>query len=162
MKWIDENGRIGGKISVIDIIVIVIVLALVCAVAVKSGGNQEIKKAATDSYTYTVNLKGVRQGTADAFKEKDALYLLENGHVAGEIIGVEVSPAVAVVRDNTGQLSEGIVQKRYDVVLTVHADGQIVNDRYYVNRTDELSVNSAIGFSTKYVEFTGTITEITK
>ncbi len=162
MKWIDENGRIGGKISVIDVIIIAIVLALVCAVAAKSSGNQEIKKAATDSYTYTVELKGVRQGTADAFKEKDVLYLLENGHVAGDITKVEVSPATAVVRDNTGKLSEGPVQKRFDVTLTVHADGQIINDRYYVNRTDELSINSAIGFGTKYVEFTGTVTEIEK
>ncbi len=46
-KFIDEKGRIFGKISIIDIIVIILAIILVCAVFVRTSQNKSASEKET-------------------------------------------------------------------------------------------------------------------
>ena len=73
---------------------------------------------------------------------------------------MEVSEAKRSEALADGTYAAGAVQDRYDVVLTIEGQCQILNGRYYVNRSDEISVNGEKKTYTKYCEFTGTIVDI--
>ena len=61
MKLIDNNGRLFGKISIIDVLVILVVAAMGAALYLKTNHN-EITSTATsnDTITYQVLVSGVR------------------------------------------------------------------------------------------------------
>ena len=50
-----------------------------------------------------------------------------------------------------------LVQDRFDVVLTIEGGCQVINGRYYMNKSDEISVNHEKKSFTKYCKFTGTV-----
>lgn len=163
MKIIDKDGRIGGKISVIDIIVILICVLVVIAVGVKfGGGNVNDSQTDLQDITYTVKVPGIRQGSVDSFKVGDQLYIFQNGDAIGEITGLKSEPAKAQIMTDDGEWVEGPVEDRFDLYLTVKGKAAENGGHVYANRVDELNVNSDIKMATKYVEFTGTITELNK
>ena len=61
-----------------------------------------------------------------------------------------------------GTYAEGSVQDRYDVVLTIEGNCQILNGRYFANKSDEISVNHEKKVQTKYCKMTGTVIGIEK
>lgn len=162
-KIIDENGRLFGKISVIDILVIVIVLIAGAALYVKYGVLETTNVAAdTVPVTYTVTIAGVRDFTVDSIQPGDLLYDKNGGggYPVGTITDVAFSNAKKASELADGTLVMGNVEGRYDVVLTVAADGKVSQGRYLVNKTYELNVNSRRTFYTKYSTFEGVISGI--
>lgn len=163
MKFIDKEGRIGGKISVIDIIVIIICIVVVFAVFAKfHQGHTDASDMESKKITYTVEIQSIRQSSVDSFKTGDWLYLDSNGDAIGQITACDVKPAETAFSTDDGRWINGAVEGKYDLYLTVKADATENDGHVYVNRIDELNVNSDIKMCTKYVEFTGTITELNR
>ena len=103
MKLIDENGRIGGKISIIDIIVIALCLLVVLAVFVKyNNDDTRAAKVESKTITYTVKIRGIREGTVNAMKKGDELYESLDENVMGTIADIKVEPAVLKMNMNNG------------------------------------------------------------
>lgn len=163
MKFIDKEGRIGGKISVIDIIVIVLCILVVFAVYAKfHQGGTKASDMEVQHITYTVKVEGIRQSSVESFKEGDALYLQQNGDTIGTITKCDPQQAQTKISKDDGTWATGTVEDRYDLYLTVETDATENGGHVYANRVDELNVNSEIKMCTKYVEFTGVITELNK
>ena len=80
----------------------------------------------------------------------------------GTITGVSVNPAELPKSLADGTYVSGSVQDRYDVVLTIEGDCQILNGRYFIQKSDEISVNQEKKIQTKYCETTGTVIGIDK
>lgn len=163
-RIIDENGRLFGKISVIDILFILVVIAVCAAFYVKFNVLDVTSKAADMvPITYRVTVYGVRDYTIQALKAGDLLYDNDNsgGQPIGAITDISVQDAVRAVELTDGTIVNGPVEGCYDVTLTVRAEG-IVSEtgRYLVNRTYDVNVNSERIFCTKYAIFTGTITGV--
>lgn len=162
-KIIDEHGRVFGKLSIIDFFVILIVLCVGAALYVKFDVLQATSvTASTDKITYQISLTGVRSYTVDALKAGDSLYDKSNGggYAIGVIKDVQVTDAKKAVAILDGTTVLGNYIGRYDVTLTVEADGSRSNGRYLVNKTYELNAGSSRTFYTKYCTFEATIAEI--
>ena len=159
-KIIDEHGRIFGKISVIDIFVILIVLALGAALYLKFNVLDFTNKSAeTDTLTYSVTISGVRQYTADGLKTGDLIYDTHgSSSPIGKITAINVTDAVKAAGTLDGTIVLGRYIGRYDVTLTVTADGVKSGGRYLVNKTYELNANSERELQTKYCLFEAKIT----
>jgi hypothetical protein len=161
-KIIDERGRLFGVISVIDVIVIVVIAVLAIAAYTKF---RVIDNTSTSTktvpVTYTVRILSVREGTANALREGDAFFT-KSGIPAGKIASVEITPSrvLSGLADGTYVMAD--VEGRVDALITVAAQCSITNDRYYVDRTYELNVNTDQTYHTKYVEIYGNIASITK
>ena len=75
MKLMDKNGRLFGKISVIDVVVVLVVLVMAAALYVKNTSLSHTSTRVTNTpITYQVTAYNVRQYVADAIQEGDLLY----------------------------------------------------------------------------------------
>ena len=159
-KIIDKQGRLFGKISIIDVFVVLIVLILGAALYVKFGV-LDITSQSTGStpITYSVTTFGIREATVNDLAVGDLLFDADNniGTSIGKITAIDIVPATEAVRLTDGTYVMGTVQDRFDVTLTLEASGMINNGKYYVNKVYEVNANSVRTFYTKYAEFTATV-----
>lgn len=163
-KWIDERGRIFGKVSIIDLFAVVFALAMVFAFYLRffSGETTSIRESDADTFTYVVKIDSVRQWTVDGFHEGEKLWDSDNDTLLGTIRSIEVKPAESEVYLVDGTSAVVTKDNRFDVYLTVDADGLISeNGRYFASRTYELGANTPIYFYTKYCEVSGTVWSLT-
>jgi len=118
--FIDEKGKLFGKINVIDFcIAIFIVLALVVSVFkfVLSPADANDDKA-NFVVEYTLKIAGIRDYTVNQFEKGENVYDV-NGETIGKIKDVKVDPAEGMVLKKDGTYNETTWPDRYDVVLTL-------------------------------------------
>ena len=75
MKVIDNNGRLFGKISVIDVLAILVVLALGAALYVKSNQPHTGVSVPTQTITYQVRVDGAPEYLQNSIHVGDAVEL---------------------------------------------------------------------------------------
>lgn len=165
MKIIDRNGRLFGRISVIDIVVAAVVLVLVTALYTKSD-RREIISATTSNIpiTYQLRVTGVRTYIADAIREGDQVYTqdqTETGDSLGKITAVEVSPGQRLVEFSDGTVVKNVpIEDSVNLLITVEGEGIVTGRSYMLNRNYPLSVNMSRNLCTRYAQFTGVVTAI--
>ncbi|MDR2665441.1 MAG: DUF4330 domain-containing protein [Oscillospiraceae bacterium] len=159
-KFIDDRGRLFGKISVIDIVVILMAAATIFAAYAKFNvvGGPTIA-VNTVPVTYKAIIRSVRSMSAALLREGDTLYS-DNGFNIGKITSVDVTGATTNAPKADGTYVKVTIENRYDVELTVVAQCSVSAGRYYANRSFELAENSEQKCHTKYVDVTLTITEL--
>lgn len=159
-RIIDENGRLFGKVSLIDIIVVLAVAAVVLAAALKSEVMSTTSGTiATEPVEYTIVVKDIRQTVADMFREGDEVWT-EGGVSIGKITGVDNQQAITQSQLVDGSYVEGIKESKIDSYVTILVDCSFSNGRYFANRTVGLFINQEIKLVTKYVKFPAYVTEI--
>ena len=161
-KIIDGKGRLFGRISVIDIIVIIVALVLIVAFYIKfNAGDNPFTSRDTTEVTYTVRIASIRLTSANHLRPGDNIYYQETGAFVGTIKDVEINDAEVTDSIVDGTYVVASVEDRYDITLTIDANCTISNDRYYINNTFELRVNASYRFLTKYNDVSGIVTTIT-
>lgn len=152
-KIIDERGRLFGKISVIDILVVLMALALLAVVWFRFFSGDEVigRFSEKETFTYVIRVDGIRQYTLDAIKEGDVLYDNDNETVLGTVTKVERVPAERYYATVDGQYVMGYQPERYDMFLTVEAEGIVKDGLCYASRTFEINRNREIYYHTKYL-----------
>lgn len=164
MKIIDRNGRLFGKISIIDLVVVAVVIVMAFALYVKTNHN-EITSTSTSNtpITYQMLVRGVRTYVADAVQVGDHVYDQDRnsgGGSLGEIIDIEILPSGKLAEFKDGTIDTVPVEDGVDMLLTIQGEGLITEGRYVLNRVYDLGVNSSRNFCTMYAQFTGTIYSI--
>lgn len=163
MKLIDRSGRLFGKISVIDLLVVAVVLVLAAALYVKNNHKDITSTSVTNTaITYQILVSGARTYVGDAVQEGDLLYDPDrsSGGTLGRITAVEVLPGTKLAEFKDGTVDTVPVEDGVNLLLTVEGSGLISEGRYLLNRVYDLGVNSSRSFCTKYALFTGTVTTI--
>lgn len=163
MKIIDRNGRLFGKISVIDVIVLLVVAVMAVALYLKTNTMTHTSTALPDdTITYQVMAYGVPSYVEGLIREGDRMFDEDNGTVGslGEVIAVEYFPGARPATFADGTAGMAPVENGVNVLLTIQGKGLISGDSYALNRIYNLGVNSARNFCTEYVRFTGTVVSI--
>ena len=163
MKLIDRNGRLFGKVSVIDLIVVAVVLVLAVALNMKNNHLSHTSTSVTnDPITYQVLVSGSRNYVADAIREGDLMFDQDrsSGGTLGKIVDIEVLPSAKMAEFNDGTVDVVPAEDCVNLLLTVQGEGIVSDGRVLLNRIYDLGVNSARNFYTKYAQFTGTVTDI--
>ena len=163
MKILDRDGRLFGKISIIDVIVLLVVAVLAVAVFVKSQRAQTSTSITDTPVIYQMLLTNQPEYMRSAIQEGDQLYDQERstGGSLGTITQVEVSDGT-----NLGALDDGTyavlpAENRYNILITVECAGLVSADGgVALNRVYDLGVNSSRTFTTQYASFIGTVTDI--
>ena len=160
-KIIDERGRLFGRISFIDVVVLVAVIVLAIGVFTKFNVKEAPQAASsTVAVSYTVKYPATRLAIADMLRVNDKLYT-ESGTYIGTIKKIDVTDAKRLEPLIDGTFVIADVRERYDIILTVEAQCSVIDGRYYADRVFELYINSEQKMVTKYNTFTGTIMSIT-
>ena len=166
MKMIDRNGRLFGKISVIDVLVILVVLVMAAALYFKNIQTHTGTAVTEQTITFQVRARGVDNFVADAIVVGDGLYdqsYSSGGRALGEITDVQVErdPGTKLadrLTDGTAGLLEA--EDTVDLIITVKGSGLITGKSYSINRVYDLGVNSSRNYCTQRADFTGMVIAI--
>lgn len=107
MKLIDREGRLFGKISIIDVLVLAVVIVMAVALYVKTNHREITSTTTSDTpFTYQILVSGVRGYVADAIREKDMLYDVDNssGGALGEITDIQVMEGAKLAEYDDGTM----------------------------------------------------------
>ena len=160
MKLIDREGRLFGKISIIDVLVLAVVIVMAVALYVKTNHREITSTTTSDTpFTYQILVSGVRGYVADAIREKDMLYDVDNssGGALGEITDIQVMEGAKLAEYDDGTMEMTPVEDGVNLLITVEGEGLVSNGRYQLNRIYDLGVNSSRNFHAKYVQFVGSV-----
>lgn len=157
---INKDGKLFGKISIIDILAILVIL--VAALGIYSRffvGNEKVETASS-RIEYTMKVDGVRGGTVDALKNYSPITNATTKEYMGDIVNVTYKEATKAVELLNGKMKNSPNPDRYEVYVTVQVDGNVNNSGFYTATNQSLTVGSNYVFCSKYAKTTGHIIEI--
>lgn len=162
MKLIDRNGRLFGKISIVDVLVIAVVLVMAAALSFKNNQTRIGTGVTNTPITYQVLVRGARTYVADAVQVGDQMFDVDrsSGGPLGTITAIEVLPGekLADLKDGTSEFVP--VEDGVNLLLTIEGSGLVSEGRYLLNRVYDLGVNSSRNYYTRYAQFTGVVAAI--
>ncbi len=160
MKFIDEQGKINGKVSIVDIFVILLLIACVAAVGIKLQKAQSIR-GGDCMIEYSLRIENIRDLSVNAINQnyKD-IEDAETGYALGEIVNVETSPARVLVQTNDGMFKMEEYDNRYDVVVTLQTSGTETDDGFYASSGRQICVGETIGALNGYVQLFGEVVSV--
>lgn len=106
MKLVDENGKIFGKVNIVDLIVVVLIVAIAAAgvirVSSKKLNADGSEETAGDEYCYVTLLSSlVVPEVAEGLKVGDKL-VANNAYTEAEVVSIDVAPAAYVGTNSEG------------------------------------------------------------
>ena len=137
---IDGKGRLFGKISLIDIFVILaVVLLLIGFVYNRTAPNvRRIIMADTPLYV-TFLVEGVREFTLSAVQEGDVFFRQHERVPLGTVAYVENAPAYDIMIRTDGTAIYVPVEGRYNMYITLSGVGSITDTGFFVNGTQQMA-----------------------
>ena len=161
-KVIDENGRLFGLISIIDVVVVAVAAVLAVALYTKDSA-MPIASAADPMQTirYEVSIDNMPEGRLESLRVDDQIYDKETGNHMGTIKEIRSEDCVISMLKADGTYVMAPIEGRYNVKLTVEAQARVdERGHYYVNRANIIGVGWSMDFYTKTSLFGGTVTEM--
>ena len=159
---INKDGKLFGKISIIDFFVILIIIIGILGFGIRYISRAAKAARAVTDFKYVVEISNVRSYTVDALEKKGTVTDLKGKSVVGEITDVDYMPmrVQSVKADGTPVLAE--VPEKYAVTVTIEAEGHESDSGYFVGNDVELSVGTTMAMTTKYANTTGKVKSIEK
>ncbi|MDO4173603.1 MAG: DUF4330 domain-containing protein [Eubacteriales bacterium] len=168
------------KFRVFDIVIVFAVIILAVGIYYKffvlGNAAQSSGDVQTVPVSFTVEIEERRQYIVDSLQEGDIVYLSQNTDeedtvdgtklvsedekIFGTITDVTATPAKQAIVHDDGTVTEGTMQDRYDIQITIACEGQITDGIVQVNDYN-LMVNKSFAFLTKYLGTSGKICSIT-
>lgn len=164
----EENNtkkKIKWRLNIFD--VIIIICALVAAVLIinyasRSGGGASIIPVGTqETRQYTLELQGMRYGTADLIRVGDTLIDKVEKRSIGTVVSVELRPAMMQTSNSvTGDRVISEVPGRIDAIITVSAqvtvtDSQVSVDGFPLRVGTKVSVNGPAYNGNGFITYVG-------
>lgn len=159
MKFIDEKGRIGSKVSIVDIFAVLLLVACIAAVGLKFKAAEEVV-GGERTVVFEVVAKELRDVSVEAIKNSKTAKDFENKKELGDVVGVKETPAEVLIQLNDGTYDYVYYPNRYDVVVTIEANGSETDDGYYTASGRQVCVGEKIGIATENSRFTGEVISV--
>ncbi len=121
---LDEKGRLFGKISIIDIGVLLLIVALLGGVYYKFFMVDKDNNAAKfDTLEYKILVEEVRHQSVDAIEVGADIYDVKTDSPMGKIISKEVLPATDQLTKADGTMVIAEKPERFNVLVTIQVPG---------------------------------------
>jgi len=139
---VDNQGKIRGRVSIIDIILVLVILALAAGFVYRRATphiTEILEGDATFYVTFEVNR--IRSVIAeDAVVIGDRVFRQHATHQSlGTIVDIQHMPATEIMMRTDGTAILATMEERYSLRITIQATGSITNAGYFVNGNDHLS-----------------------
>lgn len=157
----DKNGKIFGKINIIDLAAILIVILAIVGITIRftSIAAENVNKKS--SFSYVVEIEDIRMYSVNALN-KMGLATDKQGNVIGEITNVEYDKMQSQRVNENGEPVKVFKPERYVAKVTLQSEGKDTDSGYFVGENTELSVGSSLTMYTKYSNCSGKIVKVEK
>lgn len=156
----DKNGKIFGKISIIDVFAIILVLAVVIGIGVRYGAKATMAVQSSEQFECVVEVANVREFTVKALEKGGIITDKKSEIELGEIISVETKQADFQSTTADGRIITTMLPERYNCIVKIKASGKVSDDAYIMDDSNELSVGRTIELYSKYVKTSGEIKSV--
>ena len=157
----DKNGKIKGKVSIIDILVILLIVVVIAGIAARYGSKITTAVKSDKQFEYVLRVENVREYTVNALNKKGKVTDKKSEKDLGEIVDVQVENATQQSITASGEVKNPETPGRYTCFVTIRATGKESDDNYILNDSTELSVGRNIDLYSKYVKTSGDIKSVT-
>lgn len=148
---IDENGKLFRKVSIIDILIVLVILLCIAGAVIRFSGLLGDNNSSPVKIEYVLQVKQIRDKSVDAIMKKGELYSsLSDEAYLGTITNVEKH-----INDDYSELVDGTIVKtsatdRYDVLITVQVDGKQTGSALYTKDGKRIEIGSLEYVATKW------------
>lgn len=158
--FINKEGKLFGKVSIIDIFVLIIIVVAAFGVYTRFFTTNERVEVNKKQLEYQIKIEKVRQGTFDALSKLGPVYDKTTKEYMGEIKAVASEPYYEGQELANGELKKSEIPDRMNVIITIEADGSESAVGFYVGGSKYIGAGSSFNLTTKYAETTGEIVSI--
>ena len=145
MHVLDEKGRLFGKVSIIDIIIIITLVGL-AAGFVYQRLSGDIKQVISANEPFYVTFKGdqVRAFSVNSISEGDIIYKRYDNKPLGAVKRLDVAPGIDILFKSDGTAALVEMEDRYTLYITVECAGNITERGYYANGYMQLAPGNEV------------------
>ncbi len=156
MGFLDEKGRIFGKVSLIDLaVVLVLVGAAVWFGYSMFGKNLKSEVAAREQETEIVVVTtGIRTTTAEAIAKGGRIFEFKTGACIGEVVSVSTEPAVVTLIEGGGKWVQMESPDRVNAFVTIKGIARLGENVITMSGV-EIRVGGSLNLQTKFCVFQG-------
>lgn len=143
---IDNSGRIKGKVSIIDIILVVI-LAVLAVGFVRTHLSERIQGvvAPQTPIELVVTGDGLRRMIVDTVDVGDVLFRNHDRQPLGTVTSIEITPSFDHFHHSDGTATLALSEGRYTIRITMDAVGTVrENVGYFINGMDHVAPGSEV------------------
>ncbi len=155
-----QDGKLFGKISIIDVAAILAVVVLLVGLAIRLSGNSGVTVSSGEELECVVLVKEVRQETVEALAKRGAVFDKTSKEYIGEIVGVASEQATEMVEMENGQYKEVPVDGRYNAYVTIAFTGSVSDAGYYTASNKQISVGGSLEMNAKFSQCEGKIRQV--
>lgn len=158
-----KNGKIFGKISVIDILVIIVAIFMLKIVYDKfdySTNRTSSQIISKQEFEYTAKIKKISPKTVDMLKIGDEVYDNTSSTMIGKITDIQYETAKYEFEGNDGKVYLKEYPGKVDVTLKIKTDGTIKDGEYLANNLIRILIGENKIIKTKYVKIEANIIDI--
>lgn len=149
----DQKGKLFGKVSIIDLLILLFVIVAVIATVYKFqfSAHKDVNTA-EGQIVYTLKIQGLRDFSARQFAVGDEVYDKESNKAIGKITAVQPEGAEEFVNMADGTFVMQDIPNKFDVYLTIESDARITDEGYFANGTKQIGAYSTLNIYTQKVE----------
>jgi len=159
----DKNGRLFGKISIIDMFVVLLIAAIVTGVVFRFGFSGSVARNDETAFRYTIQFRRVREFTRDYHRAGIGTVVYErfSNNPVGVVYQVTYSQFYEVHRMPDGSVVELELPGFKNIYVTIDTRG-FIDDRgaFFTEESFELRVGRNIALWFRYVNVTGVVIDI--
>ncbi|MCL2573382.1 MAG: DUF4330 domain-containing protein [Defluviitaleaceae bacterium] len=161
----DKNGKLFGKISIVDLIVLLLVLAVAAGSVWRFTSPSAALNQDNATIDFTIRIDGVRDFTLENYNLENypngmRIYDRQAGQFIGHIRYVRYTDFYESHPLHDGTIVWAAVPGRVTLYLDIVANGRVTPTAVFVEGTYEIGVGSLRYINTKYVQTSGTIHSI--
>lgn len=155
---INEKGKLFGKISLIDLLVILIIIGAVAGCCYKFfGGNETVSITQKDTFTVVLRVEGVKSFFEDAVNVGEVVYE-QHGNKLGTITEISTEPYQKMVGDDNPRYLT--FDDRNFVYLTLECTGTVNSGGYYIGGNNQIYNGNTIYIQSRLFKATGKVMDI--
>ncbi|MFV0502964.1 MAG: DUF4330 family protein [Lachnospirales bacterium] len=146
---LDKKGRLFGKVSIVDLAIIILLIVLIIGVAIRFSSKGETITS-NDDFKIVFEIDKVRQYTVDAIKVGDDIYE-QHGNILGTVSNIEIEPGYDVMTKDNGTALYAPVEDRYRLIVTMDSSGNVNEFGYFANGNRQISTGSDLAIQSQYI-----------
>jgi hypothetical protein len=158
---IDAKGKLFGKVSVIDLFIVLFIVATLGGayykffIAGKNAGGGSF-----GTIQYQVKVKNIRQPSVKAIQESTEVFEDKTDNYIGKIVNVEVEQAEGTIMKPDGTYIKAAMPERYSATVTIEAPGIETDVAYIVNGSTEIKRGSELLVRSKLITFSSEVYDV--
>ena len=155
-----NNGKVFWKISIFDIIILLLALAVSAGTFYKFRSDRTNVEGGQKTLVYTVRIPNVRDFTLQYYEVGQRCFDTKSGEEIGKIVAVRHEPFWDVYQDMRGNALLVEIPDKIKIEIDVETLGLETDRGYYASGTYELKAGSDIFLSTKYVDVSAVVEHV--